>query len=131
MALQALATSKMFFVTGIMTIRTGRNDILFTGRMFCMTLRTGKILKMSTAIICIVLYNVSMAGRTEFGFNGCVPVVASGLMRLMTEQTILEPHFRGMLFMAVKACLILSRCQAMSVMTLGTILCAMSTGQCS
>ncbi len=51
MTLQTLAGGKMFVVSGIMTISTGWQNTFFIGRMFCMAVYTGQILKMCAAII--------------------------------------------------------------------------------
>jgi len=130
MALQALADCKMLIVAGIVTIGAGWNNPFFTGRMLCMTFRTGKILKMASTIFREVLYSFFMTGRTELGINRRIPVVSGRLMGLMTAQTIFELHFRGVFFMTVKAGLVLTILQAVAVMTLGTILFAVGTRQC-
>ncbi len=129
MALQTLANGKMLIVTGIVTSGAGWDDPFFTGRMLYMTFRAGKILKMGGTIFCEVLYGFFMTGRAERGINRRIPVISGGLMGLMTEQTIFELHFRGVLFMTIKAGLVLTIFQAVSVMALGTVLFAMGTGQ--
>jgi hypothetical protein len=128
MALDTVAGGKMLVGTRVMTIRTGRNNTFYTGRMFCMTFSTGKIFKMSPAVICKVLDDVFMAGRAVLWINGCIPVVGSGLMGQMTDQTVLELHFRAVFIMAVKTGLELSLGQPMLLMTVGTVLLVMGTG---
>jgi len=131
MALQTLSDGKMLIITGIVTIRAGWNDPFFTGRVFCMAFGAGKILKMGRAVFHKILHGFLMTGRAELGINSRIPVVAGGLMGLMTAQTIVELHFRSVFFMTVKAGLVLTILQVVAVMTLGTVLFAMGTGQCS
>ncbi len=130
MALQTLTNGKMGIVAGIMTIGAGWNDPFFTGRMLCMTFRAGKILKMGGTIFSKVLHGLFMTGGAEFGINHRIPVVSGGLMGLMTAQTIFELHFRGVLFMTVKAGLVLTIFQTVCVMAFGTVLFTMGAGQC-
>ncbi len=129
MALQTLTNGKMLIIAGIVTIGAGWNDPFFTGWMLCMTFRAGKILKMGGTIFSEVLHGFFMTGRAELAVNRRIPVVSGGLMGLMTEQTIFELHFRGVLFMTIKTGLVLTIFQAVSVMALGTVLFAMGTGQ--
>jgi hypothetical protein len=128
MTLQTFIVGKMIILAGIMAVCTGWDNTLFPGWMFSVTFGTGKVLKMGCTVVSIVLRSFFMTGCTKFSLYVGVPLISSGLMGLMTAQTVGERHFRCMLIVAVKTGLILTFGQTVSVMTGGTVLFSMSTG---